>query len=195
MEREKLYMLAIMPPPAVRQHIEEVRNAFAHTYGCKAALKHQVHVTLYPPFKNATADEAEIEKALLQGIATRKQFVINVEGFDSFIRNEVIFLKVELSEPLKGLQKEISNILAGGLQSAPKKDQPYHPHITIGYRDIPRGRFTEALKDYLPRKYEARFAVEEVYLWRHNGKSWDTIATLPLKEPGGSKSQSTSLER
>ncbi len=195
MEREKLYMLAIMPPPAVRREIEEVRNAFAHTYGCKAAMKHQVHVTLYPPFKTATADEAEIEKALLQGLATLEHFVINVKGFDSFIRNEVIFLKVELSEPLKELHKEISNILAGRLQPAPRKDQPYHPHITIGYGDIPRERFTEALKDYLPRKYEARFAVEEVYLWRHNGKSWDTIATLPLKEPGGLKTQSTSLER
>ena len=131
MEREKLYMLAIMPPPAVRREIEEVRNAFAHTYGCKAAMKHQVHVTLYPPFKTATADEAEIEKALLQGLATLEHFVINVKGFDSFIRNEVIFLKVELSEPLKELHKEISNILAGRLQPAPRKDQPYHPHITI----------------------------------------------------------------
>ena len=179
----------------MRREIEEVRNEFAHTYGCKAALKHQVHVTLYPPFKNATTDEAEIEKTLLQEIATREQFVINIKGFDSFIRNEVIFLKVELSEPLRELQKEIANILAGRLQHAPKKDQPYHPHITIGYRDIPRQRFTEALKYYLPRKYEAHFAVEQVYLWRHDGKRWDTIATMPLKAPGISVRQSTPLER
>jgi 2'-5' RNA ligase len=72
-----------------------------------------------------------------------------------------------------------------------KNNQPYHPHFTIGYRDIPKELFPEAMKDYMPRKFQAEFTVDAIHFWKHSGTRWETIASFPLRKKEESVGQAS----
>ena len=55
------------------------------------------------------------------------------------------------------------------------KSADYHPHITIGYKDIPAGIFKEAEALYLQKELNALFNVDGAYLWKHDGKKWEIV--------------------
>ena len=96
-----------------------------------------------------------------------------------------------MNEALKQLHKGFTTQMTRILQPLVKNNQPYHPHFTIGYRDIPKEVFPEAMKDFLPRKFEAAFNVDSICFWKHNGTSWETIATLTLKKKEDSIGQAS----
>jgi 2'-5' RNA ligase len=180
MERERLYMMAIVPPPDLAEEIGKIREEFAEAYNCKAALKQPVHITLYPPYKEFDDHEAEVRKVLTKWVATQTSFDLEISGFDAFKDNGVVFLDVVKNDSLKQLHKGFSSQLTKLLQPKIKSNQSYHPHITIGYRDIPKEVFPKAVKDFLPRKFASSFRVDRVLFWRHNGKNWETIGSFPL---------------
>jgi 2'-5' RNA ligase len=191
MERERLYMMAIVPPADLSERIVTIKKEFAEAYSCKAALKPPVHITLYPPYKEFDDHEPEAKKVLSGWVCLQPNFKLKIKGFDAFKSNGVIFLNLEKNEELKQLHKGFTTQMTKLLRPEIKNSQPYHPHITIGYRDIPKEVFPQAVKDFLPRKFEAEFPVEHVYFWRHNGKNWETIAAFPLAVNGSSKAQAT----
>jgi 2'-5' RNA ligase len=191
MERERLYMIAIMPPPDLSRRIVTIKKEFAEAYHCKAALKAPVHITLYPPYNEVDDHESEARKVLLKWVCQQPNFELKVKGFDAFKSNGVVFLNLEKNEKLKQVHKGLTRQMTNLLQPDLKNNQTYHPHITIGYRDIPKEVFPQAVNDFLPRKFEATFKVEEIYFWRHNGKNWETIASFPLMKTEKSETQAT----
>ena len=132
------------------------------------------------PYKEHTNHELEVKSSLSRWCAQQKNFILRINGFDAFRKNGVLFINVEKNESLKELHKGFTTQMTRLLQPSLKNNQAYHPHITIGYRDIPKDVFEEALRDYLPRKFEADFPVEAVHFWRHNGQRWETIDSFPL---------------
>jgi 2'-5' RNA ligase len=190
MERERLYMVALMPPPKLTEQIEAIRKGFAEAYHCKAALKPPVHITLYPPYKESETHEDELKAVLARWCSHQRNFDVHLSGFNAFRQNGVIFIDVKENLHLKELHKGFTAQMTKLLQPDIKSRQSYHPHITIGYRDIPPALFSEAVKDYVPQKFEASFAIDAVYFWRHNGKHWETIHTFPFQKPEDSVSQS-----
>jgi len=191
MEREYLYMMALVPPEAITDHIEAIRQEFAGAYNCKAALKPPVHITLYPPYKETEAHEKELERVLSRWAKHQVPFHVVLKGYNAFEKNGVIFIDVEKNEQLKNLHKGCTSQMTRLLQPDRKQTQTFHPHITIGYRDIPKERFHEAMNDYLPRKFEASFHVGEIAFWKHNGKHWATLSEFPLKKEDESIRQTT----
>jgi 2'-5' RNA ligase len=165
------------------ERIETIRKAFAEAYHCKAALKPPVHITLYPPYKESEAHEQELKSRLSRWCSDQQAFDVSLKGFNAFKQNGVIFIDVETSQPLKDLHKGFTTEMTKLLQPETKSQQAFHPHITIGYRDIPPALFAEAMKDYLPQKFEGSFTVNAVYFWRHNGKYWEIIETFPFQKP------------
>jgi 2'-5' RNA ligase len=182
MERERLYMMALMPPPDLTERIETIRKSFAEAYQCKAALKPPVHITLYPPYKESEAHEQELKRTLSRWCSGQQAFNVFLKGFNAFKQNGVIFIDVETSQPLKDLHKGFTTEMTKLLEPEIKNRQAFHPHITIGYRDIPPALFAEAMKDYLPQKFKASCAIDAVYFWRHNGKYWETIEAFPFQK-------------
>ena len=180
MERKRLYMFAIVPPADLSDRIISIKKEFAEAYNCKAALKAPVHITLHPPYKECEDHEAKARKILSNWLGLLPRFTLNIRDFEAFHSNGVIFLNVEKNDDLiqlhAGLAKRMTNLLSPQI----KDNQPYHPHITIGYRDIPKELFAQAVEDFQSRRFEACFEVESAHFWRHNGKIWETIATFPL---------------
>ncbi len=182
MDRERLYMIALMPPTEMTREIEAIRQEFAEAYQCNAALKPPVHITMHAPYKEFESHEQKVKAALIKWAAMQPSFDLSLDGFGSFKNNGVIFINVEKTEALKQLHKGLSALMTKTVPPDIKSQQTFNPHITIGYRDIPKDLFPQALADYTPRKYKANFKVDHIYFWRHNGKSWETIATIPLSK-------------
>lgn len=172
-------MLAIMPPPVIAEEIQKVRLAFADKYKAYAALKPPVHITLVPPFWALKETEERLIRLLDAWAATQKPFQLRLNGFDTFRRNGVIFINVEENRELYTFQK---NVMQRYMEIFPAQPPGvgFHPHLTIGYRDIPKEVFKEAAKEYLQRRFEASFEIKSFYLWKHNRKSWLTHHTFSL---------------
>jgi 2'-5' RNA ligase len=184
MDMRSLYMIAIVPPEELRIRIEKVRFEFAAAYHCSEALRPPVHITLYPPYKDDKIHESAVIALLQQWAAQQKCFPVSLQNFGSFERNGVIFIDVEKSKELKALHKSLTTQMTKLLELH-QLDRPkdFHPHFTIGYRDIPKDLFPGAVKDYRPRKFEASFEVNEIVLWKHSGKNWVTLERFAFHEP------------
>ena len=175
-------MLAVVLPPELTDKILTLKKEFAEAYQCKAALKPPVHITLYPPYKDCDDHESEVKKVLTKCLGSQEVFDLQIKGFDAFKNNGVIFLDILKSDQLKQLHKGVTTQMTKLLQPDIKDNQPYHPHITIAFRDIPKDIFPQAVKDYLPRKFEAKFTVDKVCFWRHSGRNWETIGVFPFRK-------------
>jgi 2'-5' RNA ligase len=180
MKQSALHMVALMPPPELTRQIERIRHEFAASYHCKAALKPPVHITLYPPFRTKEESENLLACTLSLCCSRQPEFPVQIKNFGAFRRNGVIFITVALSEALVNLQRDMAGELNKLLTADIGTHQSYHPHITIGYRDIPAHVFPDAVMVYEGKSFEGSFQVEEVCLWKHTGILWETIERFPL---------------
>jgi 2'-5' RNA ligase len=181
-----MYLLAIMPPPEIAAEIRSIQEQFAGKYNCKAALKNPVHVTIIPPL---WASESEKQQMLTETNSLLSQlnaFPLNLNGFSSFKRNQVIFIDVDVDERLQRLQKAVEDVYVSLFPENKKmgSTRPFHPHFTIGYRDIPKSQFKSAEAEYLNKEFQASFLLDKIFLWKHDGKRWNVHAEHPLKSLG-----------
>ncbi len=171
-----------MPPKKLIERLEEVREEFASNYQCKAALKTPVHLTLVPPFQLETGKDEELVAALKAG-EDLNRFAIELKDYGYFEENEVLFVSVQPSVALSVLQQAVNGWVHDGFTVSEKyqNHEEYHPHITIGRKDIPKGRFADAVKEYSALSFTAKFENKAFYLWKHNGKAWEIHTRFPLK--------------
>lgn len=179
---KELYMVALVPPKQLVDRLEEVRQEFASNYKCKAALKTPVHLTLVPPFQLESDKESELVIALKAGEELNR-FAIELKDYGNFLENEVLFVSVNPSVELSVLQKAVKGWVHEGFEISEKyhNHEEYQPHITIGRKDIPKGRFADAVKEYSDLSFTAKFENKAFYLWKHNGKAWEIHTRFPLR--------------
>lgn len=174
-------MLAIVPPEPLRTKIDEVRHEFARTYQCVEAIRRPVHLTLFPPFRFPEAKEDLLASALTPELQSLPSFRLRLNNFSSFANNGVIFIDVERSEELGILHERVSTIMHENFFKNKSPKSRFHPHFTIGYRDIPKDRFAEAVSVYASRSFTGSFSVDKVALWKHRHGNWQAIEWLLLK--------------
>ena len=61
------------------------------------------------------------------------------------------------------------------LNNANYKNRPFHPHVTIGFRDLKKPMFYAAKKEFERREVSFEFQVKETSLLKHDGKKWSTV--------------------
>ncbi|MES2628354.1 MAG: methylated-DNA--[protein]-cysteine S-methyltransferase [Bacteroidota bacterium] len=177
-----LYMVALVPPKKLVERLEEVRQEFASNYNCKAALKTPVHLTLVPPFQLDIEKETELVEALKAGEELNR-FAVELKDYGYFMDNEVLFVSVKPSVELSVLQEAVKNWVHDGFEVSEKyhNHEEFNPHVTIGRKDIPKGRFADAVNEYSTLKFAAKFENKAFYLWRHDGKAWQIHTRFPLR--------------
>jgi 2'-5' RNA ligase len=107
---------------------------------------------------------------------TQIPFPVTLQDYAAFKNNGVIYIDVENNDLLQLFQKDLRRKFLDILPIPEvKRFTSFHPHITIGYRDIPKEVFSEAAKEYSTRNFFATFVVNMFYLWRHNGKHWEVL--------------------
>lgn len=182
MSEKTLYFIAVIPPEPFRQEAWELKEHMRDKFRSKASLNSPPHITLYPPFK-LEKEEAALINDLEQVAAGIDPFKVELKNFGAF-PPRVIFINVEKQPALHKLQEAISGCLEAYVkeEGGKKEERPYHPHITLGFRDLSKPYFNEAWKEFKDSELSYRWQVEEFTLLRHTGKQWEEYKQFSLKE-------------
>lgn len=172
----QLYMAALEPPEKVSSEIRMLQTEFVEKFGSAAALKPPVHITFSPP-EQLSETELETYRRQIKNISQKYgPMNIEIDGFDFFEKNRVLFLRVKENAQLL----EMQNSFAFGKTNPDRRT--YHPHITIGYRKILPEIFENIIREYQDRDFHKIFQVNSIQLWRYENKSWNTIQRFPFSE-------------
>jgi len=167
-----IFFIAIVPEEPVQEEITLFKKEAATRFNSMHALRSPPHITLSPPFKWPGSQVLELEDALIQFASGEAAFELKLKNFDCF-RPRVIFIDVEKNDQLSRLQQALAEHLAGAIGLESRDKRPYHPHMTIAFKDLKRSVFPQAWEYFRQQKYERQFPVEDIVLLRHNGKLWE----------------------
>jgi 2'-5' RNA ligase len=173
-----LYFMAILPPPPIRAEVTAFKQQARKRFHSAHALTSPPHITLTPPFRYEPAripglvDEASdwLESNLVP-------FDIQLDDFDAF-PPRVIFVKIGESPPLIALQKQWSAFLDDTF-GIPREERPFHPHMTVAFKDLHRPEFPRAWAYFKNMNYQRGFTVEGVALLKHEGGKWEVESEMP----------------
>lgn len=181
---DKLYFVAIVPPSPIYEEAFEQKVYFKTKYNSKASLNSPPHITLHMPFKWKESDEAHLANHLETFAQERPPITIQLKGFSSF-PPKVIFINVEISAELRGLQKDLERYFKRELNlfNAKYKDLPFHPHLTLAFRDLKKPNYQKAWEEFIGKNYEATFMADRIALLKHSGAIWEVFRQFELREP------------
>ncbi|UXX80938.1 2'-5' RNA ligase family protein [Reichenbachiella carrageenanivorans] len=169
-----LYFLALIPDGEIKEEVMAFKREVAAKFSSKGALRSPPHITLHMPFKWRADREEELVNKLTEFRYDDYPVRITLEGFD-FFEPRVVFVDVVKSEPLVRLQKELSDFMRRALKlyNADYKDRGFHPHMTIGFRDLKKAIFPEAKAYFQDQLYLRKFEISDICLLKHNGQRWE----------------------
>ncbi len=178
---EHLYFIALVPSEPLRSEAWALKERMRDVYGSKASLNSPPHITLHMPFEL----KQNREKAVLEGLQELAEgynsFSITVQGFGAF-PPRVLFLNIAHNDILNRLQADVQESMKRGF-NLPNKDykkKPFHPHMTLAFRDLSKGAFEEAWAEYKEKEFEANWWAQGVSLLKHTGGRWDEVALAPF---------------
>lgn len=163
------YLIAILPPEPIASEIYKLKEHFRDKYNSKASLNSPPHITLHMPF------EFSNEEKLLTNFKNTfiTPFKIELKDFGCF-EPRVIFIAVSKSSELESAQRNVMDFCKQELNvfNADYKNQPFHPHITLAFRDLKKPMFKESWNEFKDKTYSASFTCSKISLLRHDGKFW-----------------------
>ncbi|MEQ8470234.1 MAG: 2'-5' RNA ligase family protein [Marinoscillum sp.] len=179
---QRLYFVALIPPEPVRSEVWQMKEEVKANYGSKAALKSPAHITLHMPFTFRVDREGQIIDCLKTAIQAFQSIQINHHGFGCF-EPRVIYVNVKKTEALEEIKARVVKQMKLDLklQNADYKNLPFHPHMTIAFRDLKKPAFLEAWPKYVNRAYEASWECRSVCVLKHTGKDWAVLEEIEFK--------------
>jgi 2'-5' RNA ligase len=177
-KESRIYFIALLPNAAVGKEIIRMKQEFAEFYDARKALKVLPYITIQAPF---TADPV-IEKDLCDGLtdfaSVMQPFDVELDGFGSVAlqHRRLIFFNVVKTQEIMHLHRELILELrkSFGFSSMLAK-YGFNPHISLALNDIDEGMFEVAKQEYEEKEYRASFRVNNIYLLRHTGTSWEVL--------------------
>ncbi len=176
------YFIAIIPPSPIRDEAFVLKNYFKEKYNSKASLNSPPHITLYMPFQWKSKEEEELLDALNDFSKGKEQFNIEFEGFGVFAPR-VIFISVKLNELLNQFQQQLQHFCKNELKllDARYKDQPFHPHLTLAFRDLKKEMFAAAWSEFKGKSFSESFPASGFTLLKHDGMLWQPYSDFAFK--------------
>ncbi len=181
-EGSALYFIAIVPPSPIFEQAAELKNQLKQHYQSKAALNSPPHITLHMPFEWKEKKEDELVSKLKLFSMSRKSLDLQFHNFSCFAPR-VIFIQVIESEALRVFQRELHQFCKTQLNifNAQYKDLPFHPHLTLAFRDLKKPMFEKAWEEFKEKEFSESFAAKQFTLLKHNGKIWESFMEFELK--------------
>lgn len=171
---QNLYFLALIPDEPVLSEVIAFKQEVKEKFNSKGALRSPPHITFHMPFKWRTDGEEQLIEKLSRFQFGQYPFEVTLDGFD-FFEPRVVFVDVIKTEVLSNLQKQLSDFVRRELKffNADYKDRGFHPHMTIGFRDLKKALFPEVKTHYQNQTYQRQFEVSGFCLLKHNGDRWE----------------------
>jgi 2'-5' RNA ligase len=181
-DKTKLYFIALIPPSPIYDEALEQKNYFKENYNSKASLNSPPHITLHMPFRWKEQKEKDLAETLEQFIKRFDPIKVCLDNFSAF-EPRVIFINVVKSEALDEMQKSIHRFCKKELNlfNANYKEQPFHPHLTLAFRDLKKPNFKKAWEEFAQKEYKAEFIADRIALLKHNGKIWQVFKEFNLE--------------
>lgn len=181
-EKRKQYFVALIPPSPILEEALELKLYFRDKYQSKAALNSPPHITLHMPFMWNEEKEKKLIVKLQEFAARYDPIKICLDNFSSF-PPRVIFINVTESDALEVLQRNLHRFFKKELDifNANYQDKPFHPHLTLAFRDLKKSQYHLAWQEFSKKEYKAEFMADKIALLKHNGKNWDVLKDFPLE--------------
>jgi 2'-5' RNA ligase len=173
---KQLYFIALIPPSPVKEEAWTLKEYFRDHYHSKASLNSPPHITLHMPFEWKEAKEGKLIHALREFSLGKKAFTLSFNDFSCF-EPRVIYIDVKQSESLTALQYELHRFCKINLNlfNAKYRDLPFHPHLTLAFRDLKKDQFAKAWEEFKVKKFSAEYLVEQFTLLKHDGNRWNHL--------------------
>jgi len=168
-----LYFIALILPSPFFEEAQKLKEHFHEQYHSKASLNSPPHITLHMPFQWKEGKEQKLINALSAFSSGKKSFRLSFNNFSCFAPR-VIYIDVKPSESLTNLQHELHRFckMELNLFNAQYRDLPFHPHVTLAFRDLKRDYFAKAWEEFQGKKFSGDFPVDKITLLKHDGKCW-----------------------
>ncbi len=175
------YFIAIIPPSPLYEEIDTLKNYFKEKYKSQAALNSPPHITLHMPFQWKRSKEEILISSLENFSKERTLLPVELQNFSCFAPR-VIFINVKKNESLNNLQKELQRFcrIELNLFHADYKDLPFHPHITLAFRDLRKSQFIQAWEEFKDKEFNRKFEFNRLILLKHTG-NWEVSNEFLLK--------------
>lgn len=171
--RLQKYFIALIPPSPYYEEAWMLKHFFKDNFYSEAALRSPPHITLHRPFTWQEKNETRLFEVLTHFAARQTPFDVEVKGFGAFAPR-VIYLQVVHGEALQRLAAGLQQICAEQLHVVDTENEgrPFHPHLTVAFRDLKKSDFFNAWNAVKEKHWEARWQVEAITLLKHTGKLW-----------------------
>jgi len=169
----QLYFIALILPSPFLGDAQSLKERFRDEYDCKASLNSPPHITLHMPFQWKEKKEEKLLDALGTFSSGKNPFIISFNNFSCFAP-KVIYIDITSSESLTSLQKELYRFCKTELNlfNAQYRDLPFHPHVTLAFRDLKKDQFIRAWAEFQEKKFSGDFPIDKITLLKHDGKLW-----------------------
>ena len=178
-----LYFIAIIPPNDCYDEARKLKHYFKQHYNSKASLNSPPHITLHMPFQWKKEKEVELIQKLHHFSMGIKSFDLQLSNFGSF-PPRVIFIHVLPNDVLCELHQSLYRFAKRELNlfNANYKDLPFHPHITLAFRDLKKPLFAKAWEEFQTKTFQGDIHVDRFVLLKHNGKIWESLREFQFVE-------------
>ncbi|SMO70857.1 2'-5' RNA ligase family protein [Gracilimonas mengyeensis] len=176
-----LFFVGVIPDETLQNKIQELKHYVKDTYHSSHSLNAPPHITLLSPFRTDADHTQELHLLLEVFAQAYEPFEVSLDGFATF-PPRVIFIDVDKSEPLMTLQEKLEELARSKeeLFSYGYKERPYHPHMTLAFKDLTKANFHRAWKEFKDREFDESFKVDKLSLLKHDGERWEVEKEFEL---------------
>jgi 2'-5' RNA ligase len=179
---QPLYLLALLPPEPVFSQTWALKQEVHGLTGSRNAVRLPPHITLLPPLRESLDFEQECTVSLAAFVAGETAFEVALDGF-AWFGDRTLFVRVSEATALRAFHARLLAWCAAHLPQVHPESRPYTPHLTLATRDLPPAQVPGLRALFGGRAYAARFAVQQLTLFRHDGRQWQPCATFSLGGP------------
>jgi len=177
-----LYFIALIPDEPVLGEVRELKQYCKDHFDSGHALRSPAHVTLYPPFRTDEQGLRNCMDRLEQICQQQSPVTIELDGFDRF-RPKVIFIRPQENEELNQLQQDVAAAMNAVLNPKKVDDRPFHPHMTIVFRDLKKGSFHAAWNHFKEMDYQRTWTATDLAVLINGEDGWSVLHKIKFASP------------
>lgn len=147
------FAVYLIPPYEIAQAVAEIHQMLRKQFGLSAADRFQVHVTIKGFFKKVKGPLEPLVGRLDAAFATQRPFAVHFGGLfttSNFVGLDISRIGNEPNQEMTALRKRVVDAVYPFI--APDCDfveedlgNPFQPHITLAFRDIPASLLGDVL--------------------------------------------------